>query len=68
MNLDDGKPIGGIGRLRDKDINRLQNYSGIVIRYNTSDIHEMKKVLEQCFSTAALRKMILFYIFTVLPP
>ena len=42
-NLDDGKHIGGIGRLRDKDINRLQNYFGIAIRYNTSDIHEMKK-------------------------
>ena len=41
-NLDDGKPISGIGRLRDKDINRLQNYFGIAIRHNTGDINKMK--------------------------
>ena len=40
-NLDDGKLISGIGRLRDKDINRLQNYFGIAIRHNTGDINKM---------------------------
>ena len=31
-NLDGGKKLGGAGRLREKDINKLQNYYGIAIR------------------------------------
>ena len=33
--LSDDKPLGGVGSLTDKDINRLQNYFGIAIRNNT---------------------------------
>ena len=39
--LKDGKPLRG--RLLDKDINRLQNYFGIVIRANCHSVQEMQK-------------------------
>ena len=41
--LSDGKPIGGLGRLTDKDINRLQNYFDIAIR------SKMKKAIGEVF-------------------
>ena len=40
-NLDDGKGIGGNGRLTDKLINKLQVYYGKAIRQNTHDIDYM---------------------------
>ena len=33
--LSDGKPLGGMARLTDKIINKLQNYFGIAIRKNS---------------------------------
>ena len=41
--LDDGKGLMGKGRLTDNCINTLQNYFGLAIRQNNSDIYLMKK-------------------------
>ena len=41
--LDDGKGIGGKGRLTDAAVNKLQNYFGIAIRTNIDSIYAMKK-------------------------
>ena len=40
--LDDGKSIGGTGRLTLATINKLQVYYGRAIRNNTHDIHQMQ--------------------------
>ena len=45
VKLSDGKGIAGRGRLTDKAINTLQNYYGMAIRSNTSDVMEMKKAV-----------------------
>lgn len=41
--LEDGKTIGGRGRLTDSAIIQIQNYFGLAIRRNSSDIETMKK-------------------------
>ena len=41
--LEDGRGIMGKGRLTDKCINTLQNYFGMAIRQNTSNVYLMKK-------------------------
>ena len=33
------------GRLRDKIIDKMQNYYGMAIRQNAGQLHEMKKVI-----------------------
>ena len=43
--MSDGKGISGKGRLTDKAINTLQNYYGMAIRTNTSDVFAMKKAV-----------------------
>ena len=43
--LDDGKKIMGKGRLSDKSINTLQNYFGMAIRQNASNLYVMKKAI-----------------------
>ena len=40
--LEDGKPIGGTGRLTKSKIDQLQVYYGRAIRNNTHDIHSMQ--------------------------
>ena len=42
MHLDDGKSIGGTGRLTKKTIDKLHVYYGNAIRNNTNDIREMQ--------------------------
>ena len=50
--LEDGKTLGGVGRLNEKTINTLQNYYGMAIRQNKNDLYGMKKsvaaVLHHC--------------------
>ena len=43
--LDDGKSIGGTGRLTKKTIDKLQVYYGNAIRNNTHDIREMQNAV-----------------------
>ena len=53
--LSDGKKLGGIGRLKEKYINRLQNYYGLAIRQNTHSLINMRKavaVLYHCSEAA----------------
>ena len=40
--LDDGKPIGGAGRLTNNTIDKLQVYYGRAIRNNTHNIQDME--------------------------
>eukprot|EP00112_Aurelia_sp_Birch-Aquarium-sp1_P017849 Seg418.7 transcript_id=Seg418.7/GoldUCD/mRNA.D3Y31 product="hypothetical protein" protein_id=Seg418.7/GoldUCD/D3Y31 len=41
--LNDGKPLGGRGRLTEKLINTLQNAMGMAIRQNVGSVYAMKK-------------------------
>ena len=54
--LSDGKKLGGIGRLNEKYINRLQNYYGLAIRQNMHSLINMRKavgaVLYHCSEAA----------------
>ena len=43
--LSDGKTLGGIGRLNEKWINKLQNYYGLAIRQNTTDLDAMRRAV-----------------------
>ncbi|MBY0580841.1 MAG: hypothetical protein K2P53_04080 [Rickettsiales bacterium] len=44
--LSDGKRLGGVGRLTDKKINKLQNYFGIAIRQCCGkSVYELKKAI-----------------------
>ncbi|XP_065678497.1 uncharacterized protein LOC136093423 [Hydra vulgaris] len=44
--LSDGKKLGGVGRLTDKKINKLQNYFGIAIRQCCGkSVYELKKAI-----------------------
>ena len=43
--LSDGKILGGIGRLNEKFINRLQNYYGLAIRQNTDSLINTRKAV-----------------------
>lgn len=43
--LEDGKPIGGQGRLTAKEIHKLQNYYGSAIRNNTEDVKKMQQAV-----------------------
>ena len=43
--LSDGKKLGGVGRLNEKWINKLQNYYGIAIRQNTTDLNAMRRAV-----------------------
>ena len=44
--LADGKPLGGVGRLTEKMINKLQNYFGIAVRQcSGKSVYEMKKAI-----------------------
>ena len=43
--LEDGKPIGGIGRLTNNKIDQLQVYYGKAIRNNTHDIQSMENAV-----------------------
>ncbi|KAK3748587.1 hypothetical protein RRG08_011669 [Elysia crispata] len=40
--LEDGKGLGGAGRLTDKKIDTLQNYYGFAIRHNAGNLDNMK--------------------------
>ena len=40
-----GKKLGGIGRLNEKFINRLQNYYGLAIRQNTDSLINVRKAV-----------------------
>ena len=44
INLDDHKPLCGVGRITNKIMNTLQNYYGMVIRSNIGNLYRMKKV------------------------
>ena len=52
----DGKKLGGIGRLNEHWINKLQNYYGLAIRQNTHSLITMRKavgaVLYHCSEAA----------------
>ena len=41
--LDDGKPIGGVGRLPDRMVDLLQTYFGMAVRTNTGDLQKMAR-------------------------
>ena len=41
--LNDRKKLGGIGRLNEKSINRLQNHYGLAIRQNTDSLINTRK-------------------------
>ena len=43
--LSDGKKLGGVARLTEKWINKLQNYYGLVIRQNTDNLLNMRKAV-----------------------
>lgn len=42
VKLDDGKNLGGKGRLTDGQIGKLQTYYGLAIRRNVEDIQKIK--------------------------
>ena len=56
-NLDDGKGIGGNGRLTNKLINKLQVYYGKAIRQNTHDIWLHVKMLSWPYGTIKSQQM-----------
>ena len=43
--LEDGKPIGGKGRLTDKKIDNLQNYYGMAIRNHVGNVSESRRAI-----------------------
>ena len=43
--LADNKKLGGVGRLNDKWINKLQNYYGLAIRQNTDSLILKRKAV-----------------------
>ena len=43
--LSDGKKLGGVGRLTEKWINKLQNYYGLAIRQNTNNLLNIRKAV-----------------------
>lgn len=43
--LEDGKKLGGKGRLTNVEIDRLQNYYGLAIRRNVENLENMKKAV-----------------------
>ena len=43
--LSDGKKLGGVGRLNETFIYRLQNYYGLAIRQNTDSLVNMRKAV-----------------------
>jgi hypothetical protein len=45
VKLSDGRPIGGIGRLTDAEIDNLQRYYGLAIRRNLSDVESMENAV-----------------------
>lgn len=49
QKLDDGKPIGGKGRLTKSEIDLLQTYYGKAIRSNCNNVQEMKKAVWASF-------------------
>jgi hypothetical protein len=46
LKLDDGKGLGGKGRLTDSKIDVLQNYYGLAVRENLKDVDNMAKNIE----------------------
>ena len=57
--LYDGKPLGGAGHLKDKMMNKLQNYFGLAIhQYAGKSVYEVKKsataVLFHCSGETSL--------------
>ena len=46
LKLDDGKGLGGKGRLTDSKIDVLQNYYGLAVRENLNDVEKMAKNIE----------------------
>ena len=53
--LADNKKLGGIGRLNEKWISKLQNYYDLATRKNTHILFLMRKAVGQSFTTAAKR-------------
>lgn len=47
--LEDGKVIGGAGRLTDSEIDKLQTYYGLAIRRNIHNLADMKKAVWASF-------------------
>ena len=62
--LSDGKRLGGVGRLTDKKINKLQNYFGIaILQCCGTSVYELKKaigaVLFHCSEASSSELLIL---------
>ena len=49
--LDDGKGIGGAGKLTKKKIATLQNYFGFSVRQNSNNLERMRATLWQSYIT-----------------
>ena len=47
--LSDNKPLSGRGRLTDSEIDLLQNYFGLAIRRNQTDLHAMRRAVWATF-------------------
>ena len=57
-HLEDGKPIGGKGRLTDKVIDKLQVYYGKAIRQNTHSVDAMQNAIMAIWHIASLLRTI----------
>ena len=49
QKLSDGKGLDGRGRLTDDMIDRIQNYYGMAIRQNTTNVSDMRKTVWALF-------------------
>jgi hypothetical protein len=51
IKLHESKPLGGKGRLTQSEIDKLQNYYGLAIRRNVSNMEVMKRAVWAVFFT-----------------
>ena len=56
FKLDDGKILGGKGRLTGRKIDVLQNYYGLAVRENLNDVEEMEEIEASLFHFASTNK------------
>ena len=56
--MDDGKGLGGKGRLTDSKIDVLQNYYGLAVREDLYDVDQMVKNIEASLFHVASTKTI----------
>jgi hypothetical protein len=53
--LHDSRPLGGEGRLTQSEMDKSQNYYGLAIRLNVSNLEVMKRAVWAVFVTSCYK-------------